>query len=126
MAIDTEKFKQLLTEEKKILEIDLSRVGRKNPNNPNDWETTPEKDVDLQFRDEIPDFLETMEEKEATEIELEQRLREVDLALKKISEGKYGVCEIGGEEIEEARLDANPAARTCKQHLKEDQTLPRP
>ena len=39
--------------------------------------------------------------------------------LKKIEEGSFGVCEINGDKIEEDRLLANPAARTCKKHLGE-------
>jgi RNA polymerase-binding transcription factor DksA len=34
-----------------------------------------------------------------------------------MEEGKYGICKVCGEEIEEARLEANPAAETCKAHL---------
>jgi DnaK suppressor protein len=37
-------------------------------------------------------------------------------ALAKMDEGKYGICEVGGEEIEFDRLVANPAARTCIAH----------
>jgi len=38
--------------------------------------------------------------------------------LKKIEDGTYGICEVGGEEIPEDRLDANPSARTCIEHAK--------
>ena len=38
-------------------------------------------------------------------------------ALERIEKGTYGICEVGNEEIEEDRLNANPAARTCKAHL---------
>ncbi|MBI5470442.1 TraR/DksA C4-type zinc finger protein [Candidatus Kaiserbacteria bacterium] len=50
--------------------------------------------------------------------ELEERLRDINLALKKMSEGTYGRCEVSGEEIPLDRLDANPAARTCIKHAK--------
>ena len=50
---------------------------------------------------------------------LSRRLTDIQDALKKITTGGYGVCEISGEKIEEARLDANPAARTCKGHINE-------
>ena len=49
--------------------------------------------------------------------ELEARYRLVLHALKKFDAGTYGVCEESGEQIEEERLDANPAARTCKDHI---------
>jgi RNA polymerase-binding transcription factor DksA len=49
--------------------------------------------------------------------ELEIRYKDIILALKKINEGTYGICEISGKPIEEDRLMANPAARTCKSHM---------
>jgi RNA polymerase-binding transcription factor DksA len=48
--------------------------------------------------------------------ELASRSRDIDDALAKMDEGKYGICEVGGEEIEFDRLVANPAARTCIAH----------
>jgi RNA polymerase-binding transcription factor DksA len=45
-------------------------------------------------------------------------------ALGKIEAGTYGVCEVSGMDIEEDRLEANPAARTCKAHMAEEATLP--
>jgi RNA polymerase-binding transcription factor DksA len=38
--------------------------------------------------------------------------------LGKIEAGTYGKCNACGEEIPEARLDANPAALTCMEHTK--------
>ena len=49
--------------------------------------------------------------------ELEVRYQNVSLALKKIVDGSFGKCEVDGSPIEEDRLDANPAARTCKTHM---------
>ena len=60
-----------------------------------------------------------MEERSGIGAELEERLLDVNRALKKIDKGAYGACEISGEQIEEDRLRANPAARTCKKHLNE-------
>ena len=51
--------------------------------------------------------------------EIETRYNEVKHALDKI-EGypeKYGMCEVSNQPIEHDRLEANPAARTCKKHL---------
>ena len=56
--------------------------------------------------------------------ELEGRLKEVDLALKKIKENAFGTCEVGGEAIEADRLMANPAARTCKKHIEAHLPIP--
>jgi Tfp pilus assembly PilM family ATPase len=50
-------------------------------------------------------------------IAFEVGLQEVMTALTKIEEGTYGTCEVSGDEIETDRLEANPAARTCKAHM---------
>ena len=47
---------------------------------------------------------------------LQETLHDVDRALAKISEGTFGKCEVCGEEIAEARLEAMPAARYCINH----------
>ena len=48
---------------------------------------------------------------------LESKLSKIEAALEKISNGTYGKCEMG-DEIEEARLMAEPTAATCIQHAK--------
>jgi DnaK suppressor protein len=44
---------------------------------------------------------------------LQDQLKEVETALRKIDEGKFGLCENCGKEITEARLEAIPTARYC-------------
>jgi RNA polymerase-binding transcription factor DksA len=44
---------------------------------------------------------------------VEEELREVDDALRRLADGTYGMCEACGRPIEEARLQAKPAARFC-------------
>jgi DnaK suppressor protein len=46
--------------------------------------------------------------------QLEETLREVERALAKLDEGNYGSCETCGKEIGEARLEAMPATRFCR------------
>lgn len=123
MALEIPHFKTKLTEEKAALETELSRVARINPENPHDWELKPVGEGEIEFHDEVPEFLEEEEEREATEAELEARLRSVIHALDRIEAGTFGICEIGGEPIETERLEANPAARTCKKHLAENDSL---
>jgi len=43
-------------------------------------------------------------------------LRDVDRALAKLDDGSYGSCEVCGDEIAEARLEAMPSARYCINH----------
>ncbi|MBI2045922.1 MAG: hypothetical protein HYT28_00655 [Parcubacteria group bacterium] len=118
--IDIPYFKNKLTEEKKLLERELSGVGHINPDNPSDWEGEPAKmDIQEADKNERADRIEEFETNAAIEVTLENRLSEITKALARIEDRTYGVCEIGGEEIEHDRLLANPAARTCKAHLNE-------
>jgi RNA polymerase-binding transcription factor DksA len=48
--------------------------------------------------------------------ELQLELDDVERALSKLDDGTYGACEVCGEPIAEARLDAKPAARFCIAH----------
>lgn len=121
MIENTEKFKGALSEELNTLEGELKTIGRINPSNPNDWEPIP-GDIKTGGADknESADGIEQFRENTEILKELEIRYNNVKLALQKIEEGKFGTCEIGGEEIEADRLEANPAARTCKAHINED------
>ena len=55
--------------------------------------------------------------------ELTIRHNSVMRALKRMGEEKYGLCEIDNNPIEEDRLKANPAARTCKEHMADEDTM---
>ena len=115
-----EKYKAKLLEEKEILEKDLSTVGKKNPNNPADWEAeTHEENIDTADRNNVADEITDYENNVGISKQLESRLSEVNMALGKIESNTYGKCEVAGELIEEDRLNANPAARTCKKHINE-------
>jgi RNA polymerase-binding transcription factor DksA len=114
---DTSTYKARLEEEKTNLETQLSSVGRRNPSNPNDWEAVPQETGQEADPSDRADTLEHYGENAAILTDLENRYNEVVAALDRITDGTYGVCAIGGEEIEAERLDADPAARTCKAHL---------
>ena len=47
---------------------------------------------------------------------LQDTLRDVDAALAKLDDGTYGKCEVCGEDIAEARLEAMPATKYCINH----------
>ncbi len=53
------------------------------------------------------------EKAESIKISTEGQLADVDYALGRLESGDYGVCEICGKKIPEARLKARPAARYC-------------
>lgn len=52
-------------------------------------------------------------EAEALAGQLRSALREVELAIERLNDGSYGVCEVCGQPIAPARLEAKPTARTC-------------
>lgn len=117
MEIDTQHFNELLTAELANLEKELATVGRKNPEHKGDWEATEKMDIDTADEDEVADSMNEYENNTAIVAQLETRLLEVKSALEKLEKGTFGVCETGGETIESDRLEANPAARTCKAHM---------
>lgn len=111
-------FKEKLQSELKLLEEELSHVAKKNVTNHVDWESKPaDFDTDSADDSEVADKMEELEENSALVTELENKYNDVKHALKKIEEGKYGICEVGGEQIEEDRLEAIPSAKTCKAHM---------
>lgn len=122
--MDTTHFKEKLTAEKTQLESELSSVGRRNPSNPKDWEATPGDHGPEADPTDVADTSEAFQENQAILEDLEVRYNNVTKALEKIELGTFGTCEIGGETIEEDRLEANPAARTCKTHMDEGESLP--
>lgn len=122
--IDTEKYKAELNSLQAELKGELKALGIHNPEVKEDWIATPADSSEaLADLNEAADRVEDWDERRSTLAALETRYNNVIRALKKIEEGKYGVCEISGEPIEADRLDANPAARTCKAHMEEEATL---
>lgn len=112
--IDTQHFKEKLEVEFKIVTGELQGIARINPSNPNDWEPIPANMDTLETdKNEVADRIEAFEKNTALVKELEIRFNNIKRALKKIEENKYGICEDTGKQIPLARLEANPAARTC-------------
>lgn len=111
--MNTDNIKQKLEEEVKLLESELASLGRVD--HTGDWEATPEvQSAPEADENDQADRSEDFEERSSTLNVLESRLVDIKVALDKIEGGKYGTCEACGNQIEEDRLEANPAARTCK------------
>ncbi len=123
LPMDTTHFKESLQSELAQLEAEMATVGRKNPDNPNDWEATPGEHQPESDPTEVADQSEDFQERQAILEDLEVRYSGVKRALSAIERGTYGVCEICQTPIEEDRLKANPAARTCKAHMEEEGSL---
>lgn len=108
-------YKTKLEEEKKLLEEELGELGRVDKDG--DWEAVPENEIHVQeVQDEadMADRSEDYEERSSKLTLLESRLSDIKKALVKIGSDEFGICEICKSEIEEDRLEVNPAAKTCK------------
>ena len=118
MAIDYKHFGEKLEKEKALLEKELEEVGRRNPDNPSDWEPIAPEGSRIHADDNLAaDEIEEYDENMAIVNTLETRYQDLKLALEKIKNKTYGLCEICKEEIDEERLEANPSARTCRKHM---------
>ncbi|MGM0482698.1 MAG: TraR/DksA family transcriptional regulator [Patescibacteria group bacterium] len=114
-------LKQRLEQEKAQLEEELSTVGEKDPDNPEDWmPTAPDMDTLEADPSERADAYEAFGENVGILDNLETRYANVKDALTRMEDGTYGICAVCGEEIEEERLEANPAAATCIMHKDEE------
>ena len=111
--MNTTNYKNNLVEEQAVLQGELSAIAKFDAET-NMWlarpseQTAPEAD-----ENDMADRSENYEERSAEVDTLGDRYRDIQDALLKIGSGSYGKCETCGEAIEEERLEANPAARTC-------------
>ncbi|MFA6257101.1 MAG: TraR/DksA C4-type zinc finger protein [Candidatus Paceibacterota bacterium] len=117
--MDKKKIKENLEKEKEKLLEQMKDMGKLNPET-GDWETTPEAlDFPETDQNDMADRFEDFEARSSMMRTLEPRLRDILKALKAVNKDTFGKCKICKKDIEAARLEANPAARTCKKHLEE-------
>lgn len=116
--MNTEHFKERLEEERALIVKQLGDIAVEGENGI--WEAKA-SDMDVlppqADSNEAADKIEEFNQRSGEVVTLSARLTEVRDALERIEQGTYGICEAGSEEIEEERLEANPAARTCMQHM---------
>ncbi|MBK5215248.1 MAG: TraR/DksA C4-type zinc finger protein [Candidatus Pacebacteria bacterium] len=108
-------YKTKLEEEKKLLKEELGSLGKVDETG--DWEAVPESEMNTQEVQDEADMAERNADYEERSIKLnslETRLGDINKALVKIDGEGYGICEKCNKKIEEDRLEANPAALTCK------------
>ena len=115
--METTGYKQKLEEEKTKLEGELASVAHKSPLVKGDWEAAAPEEKEADPNDAATN-MEEFGDNAAILTDLETRYGEVTSALSRIEGGTYGTCEVCGAEIEKERLDADPAATTCKAHVK--------
>ena|SRR5258706_4348379 len=117
MKINKEELKKKLEEEKALLLDELRAIGVSVGAKNGDWEAVPEMEPPTSDENDLADKFESFEERSDMLKTLKARYQDTVLALQKMEDGKYGLCETCGAPIEADRLNANPAARTCKKHM---------
>lgn len=116
-------WKHILETEKDTLVEELESIAVLNSET-GDWVAKPDNIIGEADANVTADTAEDWNERRALVAQLETRYLNVLLALNKIEKDTYGICEVCGESIEKDRLEANPAARTCKIHLERERELP--
>lgn len=112
------KLKEKLLEERELVEEELSSFAHKDPEAKGGWESNfPSFGEHTSEQDENADETQEFFNELSTEDALENRLHNINLAIEKIEDDNYGICEHCGEPIEDQRLEIEPSARThvhCK------------
>jgi DnaK suppressor protein len=108
--VDTERFRSLLLEERERVRHTVSHLHEQNHRSLED--ETEEETFDNHLADSATATLDreidyTLEEKS------EHVLNAIERALRRIDEGKYGICGRCGKPISEERLEALPYADRC-------------
>lgn len=97
------------------LEEELADHG-KQVNEDGEWEGSTESEDEEADPLDVADNLEELGTNVPLVADLQKRHKEIKASLRKMKDGTYGTCDECGEEIDLARLEANPAAATCIRH----------
>ncbi|HEY5889798.1 MAG TPA: TraR/DksA C4-type zinc finger protein [Acidimicrobiia bacterium] len=103
--MDTESVKETLVERRVELSAELSRLT-----------APPEQGVGIGFGKRVGDGTSEAVERLATTAtarSIAKSISEIDQALSRLDSGRYGLCDVCGEMIPPARLEARPATVTC-------------
>ena len=115
--LDKKKIKEKLEKERDELLEQMRGMGKFDPET-KEWEATPqEQSIPEADQNDMADRFEDFEARSSMIQTLEPRLQEVLKAIKNINKESFGKCEVCKKDIEVARLNANPSARTCKKHM---------
>ncbi len=108
------KMKESMDAEKARLESELSKFAHRNTK-------AADTDYDADFpnigdkEDENASEVAQFSDNLSLEDELEKALRDVEAALERYNEGKYGICKYCQQDIDERRLEARPTSSSCIQ-----------
>lgn len=105
------KMEKKLKEQQKELREKLAGFAQKNFRKEDDYDTKFPNYGDKE--DENAAEVAVFQDNLSLERDLEVTLAKVDQALKNIEAGTYGKCQKCGKKIDEARLEAFPAAAIC-------------
>jgi len=115
--LDKKKIKEKLEEEKNMLLNQVHDIGVLNPET-NEWEAIPERITSKETdQNEMADRFEDFEERSSLIKILASRLNKVLNTLKEIDKDSFGICEVCGKNIKMVRMEADPSAKTCKEHI---------
>jgi DnaK suppressor protein len=109
MAVDVERFRTLLEEERRRVLDAIEYLHKENPG-PNG--ETPNEPSDSHLADTATETVDR-EIDDTLEENSENVLAAIDAALQRMEEGTYGKCVNCGKEIGEERLAALPWATLC-------------
>ncbi len=109
---DSEKYREMLIEKRKLLLEDIKRMERDSLGRSRQDQSGDLSNMPIHMADISSDNFEL--ELTLGLIENEERqVKEIDLAIARLKEGTYGVCENCGEKIPKPRLKAIPNATLC-------------
>ena len=100
--IDLEKYKTRLLEEKEKLEKQVKALQN--------YDMGSDTDHGEEEADELEEYMNTTGEVAP----LQARLEDINIALDKLTEGTYGICEKCHKEISPEVLEAVPESRLCQ------------
>ncbi|OGJ02963.1 hypothetical protein A3G06_01385 [Candidatus Nomurabacteria bacterium RIFCSPLOWO2_12_FULL_46_14] len=115
--LNKKAIKEKLEKERDLLVGELKGMGKLNTET-KEWEATPEElEVPEVDQNNMADRFEDFEAKSSTIKVLESRLNSILGALNNLSKESFGKCVVCKKDIEISRLEANPAATTCMEHI---------
>jgi RNA polymerase-binding protein DksA len=111
MAINTDRFRTALLEERERVAAAIENLHAETPGS-----LTDDSGEETAYDNHLGDTATVTYDRElgyTLEENSEHVLAEIDAALKRIEDGTYGVCSNCATEIPEERLDARPWATLC-------------
>ena len=95
----------------------LSRISRLDADMASFFEASRDSNADDEHDPEGQTIAFERAQLSAVTDQVREHLAQIDAALRRVEDGSYGVCEVCGGQIDPARLEARPTARTCVQHV---------